>query len=149
QAEIAHFSLIEPSLHHLQRRRLFTDEENRFTQGEKLRDDVGDRLGLSRAGWTIEDETHPSFRRFNGLVLAAVGVEDMVGLHGTRSDIQIPGIRQTFGDPYWHGTITGDRATEFMFGNLVLVLAEILPHCDLLKAEVSQSAFIKNLPILL
>ena len=77
QAEVPQPVPVEPPLDHLQRRRLLADEEDGLTPGEGLGDDVGDRLALARAGRAVEDQAGPPLRGLDGLVLAAVRVEDV------------------------------------------------------------------------
>src|SRR5262249_21487712 len=56
QAEITQPALVEPALDHLQRRRLFADEEDRFVCCQELGDDVGNRLALARAGGAVKHQ---------------------------------------------------------------------------------------------
>src|SRR5262249_10863627 len=149
QAEIAQPSLIKPPLDHIQSGRLLAHEEDRFTEGEELRDDVCDGLGLASARRTVEDQTNSPLRRLDRLMLAAVRVEDMERLSRMCGSVQLACFRQVlrYDDPY--GSVPRDRPAQLMGSNQVLVLSQVFPHRDLLEAEVSQGAVVEDLPSLL
>ena len=100
-------------------------------------------------GGTVEDQAGSPLRRFDRLVLAAVGVQDVIRHHRVGNGVQVAGSWQSLGSFQADRLITGDCPADIMLDDLVLVLAEVNPHRDLLKAEDSQRTLVEDFPVCL
>ena len=67
----------QPFVHDVQRRHLFSDEQNGFPAGHRAGDDVGDCLRLPCAGRTLDHEVLASQNLLDRDGLGTVGVRDM------------------------------------------------------------------------
>ena len=81
------------------------DEQHRLPHRQKLSDDVGDRLRLSRTRRTIEDQTGTPLYRLDRLMLAAIGIQDVIGHRGAGNGVQVTRFRQTLGNRQADGLV--------------------------------------------
>src|SRR5262245_39729447 len=73
---------LQTSEHHVQRRALLRNEQDRLSPSHDLGDHVGDRLALTRSRRTADDAVLLAQRRGDGLLLRGIGVEDQELLLG-------------------------------------------------------------------
>ena len=78
EASVAQVDGVEAAFHDLERGHLLRDEEDGSAAGERLADQVGDRLGLARARRSLDDQVAPVH-----------GVEHREGLRAVRVDHRV------------------------------------------------------------
>jgi len=89
RAQAAEAHVVEPVGDDVQGGALVAHEQHALPARQVVADDVGDRLALARARRAVQDQAGPLLGGLDRRVLAAVGVQDMVGPLGSSCMIQV------------------------------------------------------------
>jgi len=128
----------------LQGRALLRDEEDRAPVGQRVGDQVGDRLGLAGSGRALQDEAVPLLGREHGGQLGRVGIQGAEDL-ARRSLVHLARGHELDGGQ--GGGAGFDQMTDGRIPHeLVLASRQVQPHQELGEREVAQVGFLHHLP---
>ncbi len=111
---------------------LFGDEEHAFPLGEELRNDVRDRLALTGAGRTFDDERRARGRHRHCLELVGVGVDNEA--HCPRRELAVHRFFGGFGN-LRQRVLAGKGAKNGVFGQLGQPPVDLVDHGQLGEGE--------------
>ena len=116
QAEGFEAFLLEAAMNDIEGGAFFGDEENSFTEGETVRDDVGDGLRFAGAGRSFEDEVVSGASGHDGGELGGVGAARAENFVGTKLVVELRRLYIFRRIGIRHAGFVNEMADDAIFG---------------------------------
>ena len=148
QTERSYADRFQTTLHNLQGRHLFGNEQYLLPFVQSIGDDVRNRLRFAGSRRTVQNEAFVVNGRTNSFKLRRVGPDRQYNLPRRISLVQIDTLRGSrFYCPLY--LARDETCHDFISAEFVGVIMDVVPHDELAEREIADNGLLLNVPSLL